>query len=181
MASWLDEFKRDDGDGPPDGEHTAFLERAALRDTRNGKAIKCEWRTTDLDFWWESWHNTTGGGKQRTQQLLADLGIDLDTIASEEQLEDALVDAEDAAYIVKVSHSQDGRFINTAVVEKPDTVQEGARTTHRSTASDIPADTRGLPERTEAPRGKAPAADLFAQEAVASANTDLFGDDDIPF
>ena len=176
--SWLDDFKQEDGDGPPDGEHTAFLERAVIRDTRNGKAIKCEWRTTDLAFYWESWHNTTGGGKQRTQQLLTDLGIDLQTIGSEDQLADALADREGPAYIVKVSHSADGRFLNTAVVERPDTVQEsfdGQRRTYTSTTPDVPADTRGLPDRDAAPT--APAA---AQAAVA-AGGGLFDDDDIPF
>ncbi len=176
MADDFDSFKNDDGDGPPDGEHTAFLERAVVRDTRNGKAIKIEWRTTDLEFWWESWHNTSGGGKQRTQELLSKLGIDLSSMSGWSALEDALVDVEGPAYIVKVSRSSDGRFINTAVVEKPETVQttlSGKRTTYTSTASDIPADTNGLPDPGTAP----PAA---AQTATA-VRTDLFDDDDVPF
>lgn len=171
--SWLDDFKRDDGDGPPDGEHTAFLEKAVLRDTKSGKAVKCEWRTTDLEMYWESWHNMTGGGKGRTRQFLEDIGIDIEAITSESQLEDELADREGPAYIVKVSHN--GSFINTAVVEKPKTVQQGLRTEHRSTASDIPADTRGLPERDAAPSTGTTAASSVSTAA------DLFGDDDIPF
>ena len=174
--SWLDDFKREDGDGPPDGEHTAFLEHAVLRDTKNGKAIKLEWRTTDLEFYWESWHNTTGGGKPRTQQLLDALEVDLSTIRSEDQLADELAAREGPAYIVKVSRSADGRFVNTAVVEKPETVQatlSGKQTTYTSTASDIPADTSGLPEAETAPP--------VAQAASSAVSTDLFDDDDVPF
>ena len=42
--------------------------------------MKCEWRTTDLEHYWESWHNTTGGGKARTQDLLNALGINLEQL-----------------------------------------------------------------------------------------------------
>jgi hypothetical protein len=167
--SWLDDFKRDDGDGPPDGAHTAWLERAVLRDTKSGKAIKCEWRTTDMAYYWESWHNTGGGGKQRTQQLLGDLGIDLGAIANESQLEDELALRENATFVVKVSHSQDGRFINTAVLERTQGVQTGlpvgAPAAATRPAPDVPIDTRDLPESPPA----------------ATAAGDLFGDDDIPF
>jgi hypothetical protein len=146
-------FQHNDADGPPDGEHTALLERVALRDTRNGKAIKCEWRTTDMAYWWESWHNTGGGGKQRTQQMLGELGIDLAKLAGWDQLEDELAARENSTYIVKVSHSPDGRFTNTAVVDRPQGIQ-----------TDLPIDTRKLP-----------------QPASAVAGDDLFGGDDLPF
>jgi hypothetical protein len=148
-------FKANDTDGPPDGEHTAWLEHAVLRDTRNGKAIKCEWRTTDMTYWWESWHNTSGGGKQRTQQMLAEMGIELGKLNGWEQLEDELAARESGTYIVKVSHSPDGRFTNTAVLERPQGVQ-----------TDLPIDTRKLPQ-------PAPAA--------STAGNDLFNDDDVPF
>ena len=163
MSDDFDSFLDDDGTDPPDGTHTAFLERAVVRDTRNGKAIKLEWRTTDLAFWWESWHNTTGGGKGRTQQLIDDFGIDRAALKGGgwDALEQALVDAEDKVYEVKVSRSSDGRFLNTAVTDRPDHVQ-----------SEIPIDARGLPERAAAPSG------VGAESTPAS---DLFGDDDVPF
>lgn len=157
----FDDFKNEDGGGPVDGTHTAWLEHVVLRDTRNGKAIKCEWRTTDMAYYWESWHNTSGGGKAPTQELLDKLGIDFAQLSGWEALEDALALAEGPAYVVKVSRSTDGRFINTAVVERPDTVQ-----------TEMPVDTRDLPEPAPVPAGGAPA---------AGAAGDLFGDDDIPF
>jgi hypothetical protein len=147
-------FKASDTAGPPDGEHTAWLEHAVLRDTRNGKTIKCEWRTTDMAYWWESWHNTSGGGKQRTQQMLAEMGIKLDKLTGWEQLENELAACENGTYIVKVSHSTDGRFTNTTVTERPQGVQ-----------TDLPIDSRKLPQATPA----------------AAGGNDLFTDDDIPF
>jgi hypothetical protein len=171
MSDDFNSFKQDDGTEPPDGEHTAWLERAVVRDTRNGKAVKAEWRTTDMAYWWESWHNTTGGGKGRTQQLLGELGIDLEQLGSWDELGDELALRENEAYVVRVSRSSDGRFLNTAVVEKPQGVQVPldngrSRTEFRSTVSDIPADTGALPE--PAPAG-----------TVSTGG--LFDDDDVPF
>lgn len=158
----FDDFKSEDGGEPVDGEHTAWLEHAVVRDTRNGKAVKCEWRTTDLEHYWESWHNTTGGGKARTQDLLDALGINLEQLSGWEQLEDELAAAEGPAYTVKVSHSSDGRFVNTVITGRPQGVQD-----------ELAPDTRGLPERDAAP---AP----VATSAAAAAAADLFGDD-VPF
>jgi hypothetical protein len=169
MSDDFDTFKSGGGEGPPEGQHTAYLERLVVRDTKRGKALKSTWRTTDLDYYWESWHNTYGGGIEPTHQLLAALGIGLENLAGWDALEDELAQVEDAAYIVKVSYSSDGRFINTAIVEKPAGVQTqmangASRTEHVPASSDIPADTRDLP-----------------QPAAAGATGDLFGDDDIPF
>jgi hypothetical protein len=163
MSDDFDSFLTDDGTEPPDGTHTAHLERAVVRDTKNGKAIKIEWRTTDLEFWWESWHNTTGGGKARTQQLIDDLEIDREKLKGGgwSALEDALLDAEDQVYEVKVSHSQDGRFLNTAVVGRPDNYQPS-----------IPIDTRDFETAGHGAGDRA---------AVGPAKKGLFDDDDVPF
>ena len=157
----FDDFKQENGGEPVDGEHTAYLERAVLRDTRNGKAIKIEWRTTDLNHYWESWHSMTGGGKPHTQRMLTAVGVDFKTLASFEQLEDELALVEDRAYIVKVSHN--GTFLNTAVVERAQGVQ-----------TDLPVDTTGLPANPAAPPAERVA-------AATRGGGDLFGDDDVPF
>jgi hypothetical protein len=169
----FDDFKSEDGGEPVDGEHTAWLEHAVVRDTRNGKAIKCEWRTTDLAYYWESWHNTSGGGKARTQELLGKMGIDLEQLSGWDELEDELAAVEDRAYIVKVSRSSDGRFVNTAIVERSQGVQDELR-----------PDTTGLPEARDAAPPAAPAAGGLFDEVPAAAPVPaggIFDDDDIPF
>ena len=167
----FDDFKTEDGGEPVDGQHTAWLEHAVVRDTRNGKAIKCEWRTTDLEHYWESWHNTTGGGKARTQDLLNAMGINLEEVAGWEQLEDELAAAEGRAYVVKVSHSSDGRFVNTAIVERSQGVQDELR-----------PDTSDLP-KASAPPPASTAGGLFdeAPPAAPVPAGGIFDDDDIPF
>ena len=166
----FDDFKTEDGGEPVDGEHTAWLEHAVVRDTRNGKAIKCEWRTTDLAYYWESWHNTSGGGKARTQDLLGKLGIDLEQLSGWDELEDELAQTEDRAYIVKVSRN--GSFVNTAIVERSTGVQ-----------TDLPINTTGLPEPRTAAPPPGPAGGLFdeASPAAPVPAGGIFDDDDIPF
>jgi hypothetical protein len=173
VSSDFDAVLADEGTEPPDGDHTAYLERAALRDTRNGKAIKIEWRTTDAAFWWESWHNTSGGGKGRTQQLLDMLGIRREALRGGgwDALEDALVNAEGPAYLVRVSHSADGRFLNTEVVARPDAVQPSL---NGATAARAPAPPPTLPD-VPVDTGD------FEPKVAAGGSGDLFGDDDIPF
>lgn len=158
----FDAFLDDEGSEPPDGDHNARLDRAVLRDTRSGKMIKLEWRTTDHSHWWESWHGTSGGGKGRTQQLLEDLGVDRTRLKGRgwDALEEELADREDKIYLVNVSRN--GTFLNTTVIEE----SQGEQT-------EIPVDTSDFAERAPTP-ARAGAAD-------GSAASDLFGDDDIPF
>jgi hypothetical protein len=71
-----------------------------------------------------------------------------------------------------VSRSSDGRFVNTAIVERAQGVQ-----------TDLPVDTGGLPEPRTAPPPASPAGGLF-DEAPAAAPVPaggIFDDDDIPF
>lgn len=155
MTDDFDSFKADDGDEPPDGVHTAYLEHTAVLSTKNGRRIKFEWRTTDLLYYWESWHGVSGGGKGPTKKSLAALAIDLDTIKDWDELGDELAAVEGKAYLVEVEHTERG-FLNVSV-EGPD--DGGAPPT------DIPADDFGLPEPSAAPVGTA----------------GLFDDDDVPF
>ena len=150
-------FKTEDRGEPPDGDHTAWLERTAVLDTKNGTRIKCEWRTTDMAFYWESWHGVSGAAKAHTQKLLTGIGIDLAKIGSWDQLGDELAVLENTMYDVTVSRR--GDFVNTAVAGKSQGIQ-----------ADLPIETSGLPERGAAP-------------AAARATAGMFGDDDddIPF
>jgi hypothetical protein len=163
MSDDFSAFVQEDGDGPSDGDHTAWLEGAVVRDTRNGTAIKCEWRTTDMAYWWESWHNTTGGGKSRTQELIRALSIDIKQIRNWEQLGDKLAEREGQAYVVHVSHN--GNFVNTSIVERAQGVQ-----------TEIPADTSDFDELGGTRQ------DTPSQESLAAVQrSNLFDDDDIPF
>jgi hypothetical protein len=153
----FESFKTDDGGEPPDGTHTAWLERTSVFDSKAGQTfIRACWRTTDMAYYWESLHGTEGNGKPHTQRLLGALGIDLEHMGSWDQVGDELAVRENIAFLVGVKHN--GNFLNTTVEGRPDTVQP-----------EIPPDDRGLPE---------PAA---AGAQAGGGAGDLFGDDDIPF
>jgi hypothetical protein len=106
--------------------------KAAVLDTRNGPRIKLEWQTTDFAHYWDSWHGVSGKAKGFTKQLLAELGIDVTALASEDQLSDELAAREGTIYTVKVVRN--GDWVNTDVIERPDHVQ-----------AEIPIDNGGLP------------------------------------
>jgi hypothetical protein len=167
------DFKQRDGGEPVDGEHTAWLERTSVFEAKSGAwFIRTCWRTTDLDHYWETLNATEGNGKERTQQLLEAIGIDVesDTLESWDDLGDELVAYEGRIYSVKVSHR--GEYLNTAVIGTPQGIQDELR-----------PDTRDLPEpRTAAP--PAPAAGGLFDEAPPAAPVPaggIFDDDDIPF
>ena len=149
----FDAFKQDDGDEPPDGNHTAWLERTSVFQSKAGPwFIRTCWRTTDMTFYWETLNGTTGQSKQHTRRLLSQAGIDLDAMTSWEQLGDELATIENRQYLVGVK--KNGNFLNTTIEGSPEFIQP-----------EIPADTRGLPQPSTAPVGTA----------------GLFDDADVPF
>jgi hypothetical protein len=159
----FDDFKTEDGGEPVDGEHTAWLERTSVFESRNGQwFIRTCWRTTDLEHYWETLNGTEGQGKPRTQALMNALGIDLGQLSSWDALGDELAMVEGRAYHVKVTHR--GEFVNTAVIERSQGVQDELR-----------------PDRADLPDPE-PADGQAAAQAVAAAAraADLFGDD-VPF
>lgn len=155
----FDAFKSDDTGDPPDGEHTAELERTSVFESRAGATfIRACWRTTDMAYYWESLHGVEGNGKEFTKRLLTGLGVDLVELQSWDALGDELAQFEGRTYTVGVQHK--GEFLNTTVTG-----------TAATPTPDVPIDDRGLPE----PVATAPA-------AVRNRAADLFGgDDDIPF
>lgn len=192
MSDTFSAFKAGADGEPPDGNHTVMLERTSVFESRVGAHwLRTCWRTTDLDYYWETLNALEGQRMQQTRALVEAVGVDIEQISSWDELGDELAQFEDKAYIVKVSRN--GDFLNTAVVERA----QGIQGTLGPSSSDIPADTRGLPEPAppprepvragaggglfdEAPPAPAGDSDTFAREAT-SASTDLFGDDDIPF
>lgn len=118
--SWLEDLKDSSGGGeggePPDGNHTAQLVHAVILDTKNGTRIKLEWQSEDMAFYWDSWHGVEGAPARFTRGLLTKLGLDLTTVASEEQLADELAALENTTYVVNVKRN--GTFLNTSVVDR---------------------------------------------------------------
>jgi hypothetical protein len=79
------------GGPPPDGEHDAYLDRAALVDTRNGSMLVTEWKTRGEEFYaWTTWFGFEGQRMGFTQDFLDQLGIDRSTLTSDDALTDAL-------------------------------------------------------------------------------------------
>lgn len=121
MSDDFDAFKAEDGGEPPEGNHTATLARAVIRETVNGTKVVLEWQTEDLAYYWVSWHGVTGGQRQFTQRTLDTLGIDLAELTGWEELGDELATVEGRAFIVNVTRN--GNFLNTKVLERPTGVQ----------------------------------------------------------
>ena len=119
----FDAFKSEDGGGgePPLGRHTATLVHTAVIDTKNGWKVKLEWQSTDLAYYWESWHGVAGGQRRFTQKMLTELGVDYQKLNGWDELGDELAQAEDGIFVVNVKRN--GDFLNTDVVGKPDGVQ----------------------------------------------------------
>jgi hypothetical protein len=152
----FDDFKSDDTGEPPDGEHTVWLERTSVFESRAGATfIRACWRTTDMQFYGESLHGVEGNGKSFTKALLAGIGVDVVALTSWDALGDELAQFEGRTYRIDVKHK--GDFLNVTVL--------GAGT---APLPDVPIETGGLPE----PAGTGAAA--------RSSAADLFGDD-VPF
>ena|SRR5437660_6505685 len=171
MGSSFDAFKAG-GDGePPDGAHTVWLERTSVFESRAGAWwLRTCWRTTDLAYYWETLNALEGQRMQQTRELVTAVGVNLDEVNSWDEMGDELAQFENRAYIVKVSRN--GDFLNTAVTGRAQSVQTTlgngtTRTEYQPAASrsDIPADTKGLPE--------------VSPEPVPTGG--LFEDDDVPF
>ena len=185
----FNDFKKEDGAEPVDGEHTAWLERTSVFEARSGQwFIRTCWRTTDMNHYWETLNGTEGNSKPRTQQLLEKIGINLGELRDWDDLGDQLVAYENRAYIVKVGRR--GEYLNTAIIDTPQGVQDELR-----------PDTTGLPAArttfrlpdTAAPPAAAAGGGMFDEtSAAALAAIDptpvptggkggLFDDDDVPF
>jgi hypothetical protein len=157
MSDDFDAFKSDDTGDPPDGEHTAWLERTSVFQSRAGAWwIRTCWRTTDRAFYWEVLNGVEGNRKPFTKELLAGIGVDLVALRSWDELGDELAQFEDRTYTVGVAHK--GEFLNTTVVG----------VAGDAPPPDVPVDTQGLPEPEP------------AAAAAGSRAADLFGDD-VPF
>jgi hypothetical protein len=161
MSDEFDAFIADDGGEPPDGTHTAWLERTSVFQSRDGRTfIRTCWRTTDSAYYWETLNGVAGGGRPHTKRLLGALGVDLVKAKSFDEVGDELATLENVAYTVNVARN--GEYLNTTVEGRPGIVQP-----------EIPISDHGLPPAAEP---AVTAADFAGKQAG-----DLFGDDDIPF
>jgi hypothetical protein len=120
------DFKEDEPDAlePTSGNHTATLVRGAInrdRDTDRVKWVILEWQTTDLAFYWTSFHGVTKGAKHFTKRALEELGIDMDAVSGWDEIADALTGAEGVAFTVRVTRN--GKYLNTEVIDRPDAIQ----------------------------------------------------------
>lgn len=157
------------GGPPPNGEWDAYLDRAALVDTRNGEMLVTEWKTRGETFYaWSTWFGFEGQRLAFTQEFLDGLGIDRASITDDEGLTQALEDRVGLLYRVSTEAWGSGGGINVEVIGPAG--QQSMSMSHA--AADMPADTRGLgpteiehvgPEHVEVAAGAAGA------------------DDDIPF
>lgn len=119
--SWLDQLKSEPGD-PPDGNHTATLVRAVIKEAESGwHGLILEWQTLDFAFYWTSFHGVGGQQTTFTRQTLDRLGVDVENAATESEVADMLAALEGAAYVVNVKRS--GQYLNTNVIERPERVQ----------------------------------------------------------
>jgi len=122
---------------PDNGAHTARLERAALIETDKGSNLVTEWSEDGL--WWTSWNRFDGQGLPFTQQLLDSLGVDRSTITDDDELEQALSQAQGVLYLVHTDSKQGSKgdrwFINTYVDGRAVPTQD-----------ELPVDTEGLPD-----------------------------------
>lgn len=78
---------------PPDGLHDAYLDRAALVDTRSGEMIVTEWRTVgDPLYMWTCWFGLSGQRLGFALDFLDQIGVDRADLADVDgsRLEDAL-------------------------------------------------------------------------------------------
>lgn len=135
---------------PDDGDHVAWLERAAIVETQNGERLVTEWRdTADKSVQWTSWNRFDTTGMSYTRDLLLGLGVDLSTVNDTVDLSDGLIAKVGLTWRVTTKSqmgSQGDRVFVTTYVNGRDTPVE----------PDVPIDTRGLAEPAAAP---APAVD----------------------
>ena len=131
------DFKADEPDTlePTVGTHTAALVHGSVnkdRDTGRAKWVILEWQTTDLAFYWKSFHGVTGGAKFHTKRALDGLGVDLAGMgmrngtyagpdAAWDDVAGALTSLEGAAFVVQVT--KPGKWLNTAIVDRPGAIQ----------------------------------------------------------
>ena len=113
----------EDASEPPDGNHTATLVRAVIRQSSKtgDDFVVTEWQTTDLAHYWTNWGGTVGGAIQHTLRFIKELGVDPDKCTSFDQLGDELAPIEGQVFTVKVQRN--GDYLNTYVVGKPEHVQ----------------------------------------------------------
>lgn len=134
---------------PDDGDHVAWLDRAALVTTGSGdERIVSEWRDAeDPNVIWTSWNGFSGQAMGFARDFLMGLGIDLSAVNDTTQLEDGLHFATGHPYNVKVQGRQvNGRvFINTYVTARATSVQQ-ALNTKVEAMDELGTDRRGLPD-----------------------------------
>ena len=72
-----DMLRGETGGLPPDGVHDAYLDRAALVDTRSGEMIVTEWRTVgDPLYMWTCWFGLSGQRLGFALDFLDQIGVD---------------------------------------------------------------------------------------------------------
>lgn len=121
------ELRGEDRGAPADGNYDAWLARARLQ-MGESDFVVTEWQVDNL--YWESLNGFEGRRMTYTQELLDGLGIDRAKIMSDADLSNALDDASEQVYRVRVE--QNGRFINTYVLGRVE--------------SDAPIDAGDLPK-----------------------------------
>jgi hypothetical protein len=121
MSPNYESLRGETGGMPPDGVHDAYLDRAALVDTRNGEALVTEWRTvSDPLYMWATWFRFEGQGLRFTLDFLDAIGIDRSGLAdvSGSRLEDALDARIGLVFAVRTKRwGTDGGGVNVDVIE----------------------------------------------------------------
>ena len=136
------------GDGPPDGQLVATLERCSIvaqKNDQNKRNLKCEWHGTEPPYYyWTTWTPMQGGQMRAAREMVVAFGVDLTTQPTESQLAQLLVNAEHRNYDLNITHR--GDFTNVEVL---------------GLASDVPADVgEAVTQRAEQAGG------LFADDDV---------------
>ena len=154
---------------PSDGARVAFLDRAALVDTRSGEQVVTEWRDAkDYTVQWVSWNRFEGAGFPYTRDLLLGLGVPLGKnapdgtplIMDDDGLKREIDMAVGGMFNIRTQSRQgDGRvFVNTYVdglttggVQLDINSNAAALNASATIPPDVPIDTEGLPEPSSGP------------------------------
>lgn len=140
-----DALRGETGGLPPDGLHDAWLDRAALVDTRNGEMLVTEWRSTgDPLYMWSTWFGFEGQRLSFTLDFLDSLGIDRSGLAdvNGKRLEDALDDRLGTVYAVRTAQWGNGGGVNVTI---EDSAQQTLDVAASEVTEDLPVDAPGDP------------------------------------
>ena len=139
---------------PDDGDHVAWLDRAALVTTGSGdERLVTEWHDAqDPNTVWTSWNGFAGQGMGFTRDFLVGLGVDLSAVNDTDELDNALQRTVGHPYNVRIQGRQvnDRVFINTYVTSRAQSVQQ-ALNVKAEQMDELGTDRTGLPSSPSEP------------------------------